>query len=147
MAYLPLISPADIEVAAFHAQAGKGSATLSMAYAAAEFGNSCLRAMAGESNITECAYIESNVTDLPFFATKVTLGPEGVQVVLFLVSCRLLACILSQICACLWSGSPSCMAGCAVANLRLHLHLRPSEHVVKAAHEPDWMPWMTTCRK
>ena len=61
-------------------QAGKGSATLSMAYAAAEFGNSCLRAMAGEANITECVYIESSVTDLPFFATKVTLGPEGVQV-------------------------------------------------------------------
>ena len=61
-------------------QAGKGSATLSMAYAAAEFGNSCLRAMAGEANITECAYVDSHVTDLPYFATKLTLGTDGVKV-------------------------------------------------------------------
>ncbi|KAK9868231.1 hypothetical protein WJX84_011521 [Apatococcus fuscideae] len=62
-----------------NAKAGKGSATLSMAYAAAEFGNSCLRAMAGEANITECAYVDSHVTDLPYFATKLTLGADGVK--------------------------------------------------------------------
>ena len=36
-------------------QAGKGSATLSMAYAAAAFANSCLRAMGGEDDIVDCA--------------------------------------------------------------------------------------------
>ena len=38
-----------------HAQAGKGSATLSMAYAAAAFANSCLRAMGGEEGVVDCA--------------------------------------------------------------------------------------------
>ena len=61
-------------------QAGKGSATLSMAYAAAEFGHSCLRALAGEANIIECAYVESHLTELSFFASPVRLGPDGVQV-------------------------------------------------------------------
>lgn len=53
-------------------QAGKGSATLSMAYAAAAFAESCLRAMAGESGVTEYAYVESSVVEgVPFFASKV----------------------------------------------------------------------------
>ena len=42
-----LVSQADGSVAAW--QAGKGSATLSMAYAAAVFAESCLKAMAGQS--------------------------------------------------------------------------------------------------
>jgi malate dehydrogenase len=40
-------------------QAGAGSATLSMAYAAARFADSCLRAMAGEGGVVECAYVAS----------------------------------------------------------------------------------------
>jgi malate dehydrogenase len=53
-------------------QAGKGSATLSMAYAAAAFAESCLRAMAGESGVTEYAYVESSVVEgVPFFASQV----------------------------------------------------------------------------
>jgi lactate/malate dehydrogenase, alpha/beta C-terminal domain len=39
-------------------QAGKGSATLSMAYAAAAFADSCLKAMAGQPGIEECAYVQ-----------------------------------------------------------------------------------------
>ena len=67
-------------------QAGKGSATLSMAYAAAKFGESCLAAMAGRAGLVECAYVESHLTPLPFFASRVVLGPHGVQVRL-LLSC------------------------------------------------------------
>ena len=26
----------------------------------------------------ECAYVASSITELPYFASKVTLGPEGV---------------------------------------------------------------------
>lgn len=63
----------------FAAQAGKGSATLSMAYAAAKFAESCLRAIAGEP-IVECAYVESHLTELPFFASRVRLGRNGVEV-------------------------------------------------------------------
>jgi len=60
-------------------QAGKGSATLSMAYAAAAFANSCLRAMGGEDGVVDCAYVESNVVaGLPFFAGRLRLGPHGV---------------------------------------------------------------------
>jgi malate dehydrogenase len=60
-------------------QAGKGSATLSMAYAAAKFAESCLRALSGEA-VVECAYVESHLTELPFFASQVRLGPNGIEV-------------------------------------------------------------------
>lgn len=40
------------------AKAGTGSATLSMAYAAARFAESCLRAQAGESGVTEYGYVQ-----------------------------------------------------------------------------------------
>lgn len=54
----------------------QGSATLSMAYAAALFGDAVLRGLNG-STATECAYVDSDVTDVPYFATKVKLGTEG----------------------------------------------------------------------
>ena len=60
-------------------QAGKGSATLSMAYAAAKFAESCVLALQGQA-VVECAYVESHLTDLPFFASQVRLGPSGVEV-------------------------------------------------------------------
>ena len=63
------------------AKAGKGSATLSMAYAGALFADACLRAKNGEANIVECTYVESKVTEAPFFASKVTLGREGVDTI------------------------------------------------------------------
>ena len=50
-----------------------------MAYAAAAFANSCLRAMGGEADVVDCAYVESNVAPgLPFFASRLRLGPHGV---------------------------------------------------------------------
>jgi len=61
------------------AKAGKGSATLSMAYAGAMFADACLRAKAGETGVVECTYVESGVTEVPFFATKVLLGKDGVD--------------------------------------------------------------------
>jgi len=61
------------------AKAGAGSATLSMAYAAAKFAESCLRALQGEAGIIECAYVASEVTELPFFATKVKIGRAGIE--------------------------------------------------------------------
>jgi len=63
------------------AKAGKGSATLSMAYAAARFGRSILAGLAGRRRV-ECAYLMSDVTDLPYFASKVMFGPTGVSKVL-----------------------------------------------------------------
>ena len=43
------------------------------AYAAARMAESCLLGLEGENDIYECAYVESNVTKLPFFASKVML--------------------------------------------------------------------------
>jgi len=64
------------------AKDGTGSATLSMAYAGAHFTSRLLRALSGESNIVECTYVQSTVTDSPFFATPVKLGRGGVEEIL-----------------------------------------------------------------
>ncbi|KFM24699.1 Malate dehydrogenase, mitochondrial [Auxenochlorella protothecoides] len=83
------LSPADIDALTkrtqeggtevVQAKAGKGSATLSMAYAGALMADACLRGLNGDSDVVECAYVESTVTDLPFFASKVRLGRAGVE--------------------------------------------------------------------
>lgn len=60
------------------AKAGKGSATLSMGYAAAVFGKAVLSGLAGQRT-TACAYVKSSVTELPYFSSKVTFGPGGIE--------------------------------------------------------------------
>ena len=62
------------------AKAGKGSATLSMGFAGARLGSAALAGLAGTPT-TECAYVASNVTELPYFASKVTFGEKGVETV------------------------------------------------------------------
>eukprot|EP00197_Chlamydomonas_leiostraca_P014622 CAMPEP_0202865856 /NCGR_PEP_ID=MMETSP1391-20130828/6555_1 /ASSEMBLY_ACC=CAM_ASM_000867 /TAXON_ID=1034604 /ORGANISM="Chlamydomonas leiostraca, Strain SAG 11-49" /LENGTH=360 /DNA_ID=CAMNT_0049545739 /DNA_START=28 /DNA_END=1110 /DNA_ORIENTATION=+ len=65
------------------AKAGKGSATLSMAYAAARMAESTLLGLNGEPNIYECTFVQSDVVPgVPFFSSKVLLGPHGVAKVL-----------------------------------------------------------------
>ncbi|XP_051152106.1 malate dehydrogenase, mitochondrial-like [Andrographis paniculata] len=64
------------------AKAGKGSATLSMAYAGAIFADSCLKGLNGVEDVVECSFVQSSVTELPFFASKVRLGKKGVEEVL-----------------------------------------------------------------
>ncbi|VAH23205.1 unnamed protein product [Triticum turgidum subsp. durum] len=64
------------------AKAGKGSATLSMAYAGAVFGDACLKGLNGVPDIVECSFVQSTVTELPFFASKVRLGKSGVEEVM-----------------------------------------------------------------
>ncbi|KAG2304692.1 hypothetical protein Bca52824_033343 [Brassica carinata] len=51
------------------AKAGKGSATLSMA-------------INGVPDVVECSYVHSTIIELPFFASKVRLGKNGVEEVL-----------------------------------------------------------------
>jgi len=63
------------------AKAGKGSATLSMAYAGALFADSCLRAMSGDKGLTEYTYVQSELykaQGLHYFSSKVELGKDGV---------------------------------------------------------------------
>merc|ERR1719197_2118430 len=63
------------------AKNGKGSATLSMAYSGARLGRAVLSGLAGNS-VTECAYVESSAMEgLPYFASKVTFGKNGVETV------------------------------------------------------------------
>ncbi|XP_057784373.1 malate dehydrogenase, glyoxysomal [Salvia miltiorrhiza] len=61
------------------AKAGAGSATLSMAYAAVKFADACLRGLRGDAGVVECAFVPSQVTELPFFASRVRLGRNGVE--------------------------------------------------------------------
>merc|ERR1712046_203282 len=60
------------------AKAGAGSATLSMAFAAARFADNCLTAQSGQ-DVTEYAYVESKVTDATYFSSKLTLGSDGIK--------------------------------------------------------------------
>ncbi|KAL9180198.1 hypothetical protein ACHAXT_008168 [Thalassiosira profunda] len=63
------------------AKAGAGSATLSMAYAGYLFTENVLKAMRGEY-ITQCAFVESDLTDAKYFASPVKFGKDGVEEVL-----------------------------------------------------------------
>jgi len=65
-----------------NAKGGKGSATLSMAYAGAKLGGEILAGLAGSRRVT-CAYVKSNVEEgLSYFTSQVVFGPEGVTEVL-----------------------------------------------------------------
>jgi len=61
------------------AKAGAGSATLSMAYAAARFTDSLIKGMTGQEGVVECAYVASNVTEAKYFSTPLLLGPNGIE--------------------------------------------------------------------
>ncbi|HEY3591576.1 MAG TPA: malate dehydrogenase [Buttiauxella sp.] len=60
------------------AKAGGGSATLSMGQAAARFGLSLVRALQGESNVVECAYVEGDGEHARFFSQPLLLGKNGI---------------------------------------------------------------------
>merc|ERR1712032_1245285 len=62
-----------------NAKAGKGSATLSMAYAGSRLGKAVLAGLNGTPT-TECAYVLSDVVpECPYFTSKVTFGKNGVE--------------------------------------------------------------------
>jgi len=66
-----------------NAKGGKGSATLSMAYAGAKFANAVLSGLAG-TETTECAYVARDPderAELPYLASRVTFGSNGVKTV------------------------------------------------------------------
>ncbi|OOF69749.1 malate dehydrogenase [Rodentibacter caecimuris] len=63
------------------AKAGGGSATLSMAQAAARFARSLVKALSGET-VVECTYVEGDGKYARFFAQPVRLGREGVEEIL-----------------------------------------------------------------
>ncbi|XP_016992278.2 malate dehydrogenase, mitochondrial [Drosophila rhopaloa] len=62
-----------------NAKAGKGSATLSMAFAGAHFVDSLLRGIGGQEGIIECAFVASELTEAPFIASLLELGKYGIK--------------------------------------------------------------------
>ncbi|RNC50842.1 mitochondrial malate dehydrogenase, partial [Trypanosoma cruzi] len=57
------------------AKDGAGSATLSMAYAGAEWSNSILKALRGDSGVVEYTFIQTDVwPNLPYFSCAVEIG-------------------------------------------------------------------------
>ncbi|RYP48196.1 hypothetical protein DL769_011230 [Monosporascus sp. CRB-8-3] len=67
------------------AKDGAGSATLSMAQAGARFADSVLRAAQGEKGVVEPTFVDSPLyrdQGIDFFASKVELGPNGVEKIL-----------------------------------------------------------------
>lgn len=63
-----------------------------MAYAGALFADSCLRGLNGEQNVEEYAYVESDKTELPYFATKVRLGPNGESALTWSLAVQAFSC-------------------------------------------------------
>lgn len=64
-----------------NAKNGKGSATLSMAYAGSRLGKAVLAGLSGTPT-TECAYVLSDVmSGVPYFTSKVTFGKNGVETI------------------------------------------------------------------
>lgn len=63
------------------AKAGGGSATLSMAQAAARFACSLAKGLSGQT-VIECTYVEGNGEYARFFSQPVRLGKEGVEEIL-----------------------------------------------------------------
>jgi malate dehydrogenase len=64
------------------AKDGAGSATLSMAMAGARFAESLLKAAQGEKGVIEPTFVDSPLfksKGCDFFASKVELGPDGVE--------------------------------------------------------------------
>ncbi|CAH2052702.1 unnamed protein product, partial [Iphiclides podalirius] len=61
------------------AKAGGGSATLSMAYAGARLAGAVLKGLKGESNVVECAYVKSDLTEASYFANPLLFGKCGVE--------------------------------------------------------------------
>merc|ERR1712050_208329 len=64
------------------AKDGGGSATLSMAFAGAEFADRVMAGLAGEAGVKECTFVETDkVAGATFFSLPVTLGKEGVETI------------------------------------------------------------------
>jgi malate dehydrogenase len=46
-------------------------------YAGAVFADACLKGLNGVPDIVECSFVQSSITDLPFFASKVSQWSEA----------------------------------------------------------------------
>jgi malate dehydrogenase len=69
------------------AKDGAGSATLSMGYTGAHFADRVMAGLSGEAGVVECTFVESTLFKAPFFASKCTLGKNGVEEIHDVGSC------------------------------------------------------------
>lgn len=63
------------------AKAGKGSATIAMAWAGARFAMNLVKALRGENNVVICGFVLSDICDTKYFALPMMLGRNGVRTV------------------------------------------------------------------
>merc|ERR1712139_268453 len=64
------------------AKAGGGSATLSVAFAGAEFADRVMAGLSGEKGVVECTFVATDkVAGAEFFSLPVTLGKNGVDTI------------------------------------------------------------------
>jgi hypothetical protein len=122
------------------AKAGAGSATLSMAYAAARMAESVLLGLAGEPNVVECTYSESSVVPgFQYFASKVGAG-LGWAGLAGLVGLQLWLRVAGQE----WASSlGAVLAAPAAPILKLLLHRLcpfPPTHFTPPIHPPTHPP-------
>lgn len=73
------IQDAGTEIVKAKEQDGGGSATLSMAHAAAVFTDALLKALNGEGKLVKCSFVASDVTECAYFSTALQLGKNGVE--------------------------------------------------------------------
>ena len=55
------------------------SSVLIIAAVVCRFTDSLIKGMSGQEGVVECAYVASDVTESPFFATPLVLGPNGIE--------------------------------------------------------------------
>ncbi|KDP30699.1 hypothetical protein JCGZ_16134 [Jatropha curcas] len=53
-----------------------------MAYATVRFVESSLHVLDGDGDVYECSFVQSDLADLPFFASRVKLGRMGLQAII-----------------------------------------------------------------
>ena len=77
-----------------------------MAYAGALFADACLRGLNGDPDVIECTYVASNITEVPFFSSKVKLGKNGEQPPASQLVCCLLVegLLVEGLCRACWGG-------------------------------------------
>jgi malate dehydrogenase len=48
-------------------------------FSPSRFTDSLIKGMSGQEGVVECAYVASDVTESPYFATPLVLGPNGIE--------------------------------------------------------------------
>lgn len=94
-----------------------------MAYAGALFADACLRGLNGDPDVIECSYVASNITEVPYFSSKVKLGKNGEYCGIIWQRVLRRGCNSVFWAVPVWSGPPASASGSVVAALASGSHL------------------------